>query len=238
MLERQRSLQPRVLNRSAPDMAAVADVFALWASFDEMTPEHCAQVGRLALDMKTMSEADWLAGFAANGWPGWPAAPLLITAVDCESGQLRAFDSASGVPIERAVAASCAVPGLFPPVTIDGRRYMDGGVRSGTSADLAQRIEPQLVLILAPMGRREGGVDRLAAKQVAREMGELERVGAKVHLVHFDDATKDVVGMNLMDPTRVPDVLETGLAQGRRLAADLREWWRHGERIDAARTAR
>jgi NTE family protein len=115
-----------------------------------------------------------------------------------------------------------------PPVTIGGRRYMDGGVRSGTSADLAQRIEPDIVLILAPMGRRGGGVDRLAAKQVAREKGELEAAGASVRLVHFDDATKDIVGMNLMDPTRVPEVLEAGLAHGRRLAGEIRAWWRKG----------
>ena len=219
------------------DMAEVAAVFQLWTSFEDMTEAACKEVGAAAVTIQTVPEEQWLATFA-NRWDGWPEKPFLVTAVDCGTGAFKVFDAHSHVPIERAVTASCTVPGIVPPVTIDGHRYMDGGVRSGTSADLAQRIEPQLVLILAPMGRREGGVDRLAAKQVAREMGELERVGAKVHLVHFDDATKDVVGMNLMDPTRVPDVLETGLAQGRRLAADLREWWRHGERIDAARTAR
>ncbi len=212
------------------DMAEVAAVFQLWTSFDDMSEAACKELGAAALTVRTEPEEQWLATFA-NRWDGWPEKPLLVTAVDCGTGAFKVFDAHSHVPIDVAVTASCTVPGIVPPVTIDGHRYMDGGVRSGTSADLAQRIEPDLVLILAPMGRREGGVDRLARKQVAREMGELEGVGAKVHLVHFDDATKDVVGMNLMDPTRVPDVLETGLAQGRRLAADLREWWRHGAHV-------
>ena len=226
--------QTRETNAAPPvggpgrDMAEVAAVFQLWTSFEDMTEAACKEVGAAAVTIKTIPEEQWLTTFANRGWDGWPRKPLLVTAVDCGTGAFKVFDAHSHVPVEVAVTASCTVPGIVPPVTIDGHRYMDGGVRSGTSADLAGRIEPDLVLILAPMGRREGGVDRLAAKQVAREMGELERAGAKVHLVHFDDATKDAVGMNLMDPTRVPDVLDTGLAQGRRLADQLREWWRHG----------
>jgi NTE family protein len=212
------------------DMAEVTAVFQFWTSFEDMTEAACRELGAAAVTVRTEPEEQWLATFA-NRWDGWPEKPFLVTAVDCGTGAFKVFDAHSHVPIEVAVTASCTVPGIVPPVTIDGHRYMDGGVRSGTSADLAQRIEPDIVLILAPMGRRGGGVDRLAAKQVAREMGELERVGAKVHLVHLDDVTKEIVGMNLMDPTRVPEVLDSGLAQGRRLAADLREWWRHGAHV-------
>lgn len=219
---------PASVNR---DLAEVAAVFQLWSSFDDMTEAACKEVGAAALSVNTVPEEQWLATFESRAWPGWPEKPLLITTVDCGTGAFKVFDSHSGAPIVRAVTASCSVPGLVPPVTIDGRRYMDGGVRSGTSADLAQRIEPEIVLILAPMGRRDGGVDRLAAKQVAREMGELQAAGANVHLVHFDDATKEIVGQNLMDPTRVPAVLDAGLAHGRRLAGEIRDWWRHGARV-------
>ena len=66
----------------------------------------------------------------------WPAR-LRVTAVDAESGELRVFDAKSGVALERGVAASCCVPGIFAPVSIEGRRYVDGGVLSGTHADLA-----------------------------------------------------------------------------------------------------
>ncbi len=201
-----------------------AGVFALWVSATEMTQAHAAQVGALALQARTMPEEQWLAGFAVNGWPGWPAQTLVVTAVECESGAFRAIDRASGVPIERAVAASCAVPGLFPPVTVDGVRCMDGGVRSGTSADLAQRIEPDVVLVVAPIGWAGRGIHRLAAQQLAQEMAALESVGAKVRLIEPDDGARAHMG-NLMDPAEALPAADTGYAHARRLAAGLRAWW-------------
>jgi NTE family protein len=72
----------------------------------------------------------------------WPDRALLITAVDePRPASFRVFDRAAGVPLVRAVAASCAVPGVWPPVTIDGRRNMDGGIRSAANADLAAGCE-------------------------------------------------------------------------------------------------
>ncbi len=221
-----RNREPRPAGAAAPDMTALTAVFAAWASFDEMTPERCAEIGRMALEAKTAPEEEWVAAFAQYGWNGWPDKELLVTAVDCESGQLRAFDSASGVPIERAVAASCAVPGIFPPVTIEGRRYTDGGVRSGTSADLAQTIEPDVALIVAPMGASNRGIGPLVAKQLAREKGELEAVGAKVILVQFDEAAKQAAGPSLMDAAAAAPTAVAGEAHGRRLAAELRDVWR------------
>ena len=146
-------------------------------------------------------------------------------------GEFRAFDRDSGVPIEKAVAASCAVPGLFPPVTIDGRRYTDGGVRSGTSADLAQRIEPDVVLIIAPMGARPGGIGGLIARQLAREKGELEGAGAQVRLVQLDAAALEAAGPNFLDPAYAPASADAGRAQGKRISAELRDFW-HGGRRD------
>jgi len=216
---------PRTAAAPEPDMAQMAAVFQLWASFDHMTPERCAQVGRLALEAKTAPEDDWVQGFADIDFGGWPQKQLWITAVNCESGELAVWDGDSRVPIERAVASSCSVPGMFPPVTIDGRRYTDGGVRSGTSADLAQRIEPDAVLIISTMGASGRGISQLIASQLAAEKGELEAVGAKVQIVMFDEATKEAAGPNLMDPSRRPAVVEAGRAQGRRIADGLREIW-------------
>lgn len=230
LLEQQHApREPRALGDAAPDMSGVTAVFRTWASFDEMTQEHCAQIGRLALEAKTMPEEEWIAGFAGDRWPGWPERPLLTTAVECESGEFRTFHRDSGVPIERAVAASCAVPGLFPPVTIDGRRFTDGGVRSGTSADLAQRIEPDVVLMIAPMGARPGGIGGLIARQLAREKGELEAVGAQVRLVQLDAAALEAAGPNFLDPARAPASADAGRTQAKRISAELRDFW-HGTR--------
>ncbi len=79
----------------------------------------------------------------------WPARSLLVTAVDAATGARRVLDRSSGVGLVDAVAASSAVPGVWPPVTIGGARYIDGGVWSVTNADLATGCDR--VLVLAPI---------------------------------------------------------------------------------------
>src|SRR6266540_1409000 len=97
-----------------------------------------ARIGRLALAARTVPEAERRAVLEARlPVHDWPERRLLITAVDARSGELVAFDRDSGVSLVDAVGASCAVPGVWPPVTINGRRWIDGGVRSATNADLA-----------------------------------------------------------------------------------------------------
>lgn len=228
LVREQRVRPPRPLGGGVPDMAAAAAAFQLWGGFDEMSEDHCAQVGRIALGAKTMPENDWVAGFSQNGWNGWPETPLLVTAVDAESGAFAAFDRDSGVEIARAVAASCSVPALFPPVSIAGRRYTDGGVRSGTSADLALRIAPDRVLIITPMGATSRGVSGLAAKQIDRETTMLEAAGAEVYAIRFDDAAKEASGQNLMDPARAEPTAAAGSIHARRIGDELRTWWEGG----------
>lgn len=212
--------------RRMPSPEEMMPVFRAWGSFDEMTDAACAVVGAAAIATPTMSEEEYLAGFAVNGEGGWPATPLLITAVDCASGALRVFDATSGVPIELAMAASCAVPGMFPPVTIEGRRYTDGGLRSGTSADLAQRVEPDSVLVIAPMGGGESRIGMAIARSMAREIAALEAAGATVQLVQFDDATRAAGGANLMSAVAGPAASIAGEAQGQRIAAEVSAIWR------------
>ena len=83
---------------------------------------------------------------------GWPDRALTITAVDAATGEFAAFDRTSGVPLVQAVAASCAVPGVYPPVTIGEARYIDGGMRSAANADLAQGYDRLVVLAPIPRG--------------------------------------------------------------------------------------
>ena len=80
----------------------------------------------------------------------WPQRRFLVTAVDTESGEPAAWHGGSGVPLDRAVAASCAGPGVYPPVTIGGRRYMDGNIWSVTNADLA--ADSSAVIVLSAIG--------------------------------------------------------------------------------------
>lgn len=149
----------------------------------------------------------------------WPQQRLLITAVDTETGEEYIMDRASGVSLVDAVAASCAVPGIWPPVTIAGRRYMDGGVRSATNADLARGYER--ILILNPLGANANffgvGIDSEAAA--------LEREGSQVLVIAPDAASTTAIGLNPLDPaTRQPSAL-AGRTQGRGLKAPVAALW-------------
>lgn len=85
----------------------------------------------------------------------WPSAPTAIVAYDIRAGCRAAFGTANAprVSLADAVAASSAVPLVFRPYPIEGELYVDGGVSSGTHADLVLgHHEPlDLVLVLAPM---------------------------------------------------------------------------------------
>ena len=74
-------------------------------------------------------------------------------AVDYESGRRVAFGrpGSPAVSLPDAVVASCSIPGWYEPKVINGRRYIDGGVRSSTSLDLLARVDLDEVYVLAPM---------------------------------------------------------------------------------------
>jgi len=206
------------------DVKAMQAVFGLWATFDEMTLDRQRQIAALALTADTGPEDAWVRGFEFG--EGWPARPLLVTAVSCETGALRVFDRDAGVPLRRAVAASCAVPGIFPPVMIGGERYTDGVVRSGTSADLAQMIDPDMALIVSVFGTSRPGINRTSAHALAREMAALEAAGTSVRLVRFDEAAQAAIGENMMDVAARLPALEAGHAHGAAVAATIGAWWR------------
>lgn len=204
------------------DSAAMAAAFQRLMSAGPMSPQAVrARIGSFALDTATVPESERKA-IIASRLPvrEWPAAPaLLIVAVDTQTGEERIFDRESGVPLVDAVTASCAVPGVWPPVTIEGRRYMDGGIRSGTNADLARGS--QRIIILAPMGLIDMGPLGNSHDEVAL----LRREGGKVAVVIPDAASLEAIGPNVLDPAHRPASAQAGREQGRSLAASLRSTW-------------
>jgi NTE family protein len=206
------------------DVAALTALFQKWSAAAEMTEAVAREIGELALAAPTVDEASWLGAIsAALGVDDWPAGGLIAVAVDAESGTLAAWDRASGAPLLPAVASSCAVPGMFPPVTINGRRYIDGGVRSGTNADLARGHD--VVLIVAPIGARPEGIGRIARQSLDAEAHELRAAGAAVEVVLPDEAALAAFGPDLMNPAQRVPAVEAGLRQGREAAARLRSLW-------------
>ncbi|GHG05836.1 MULTISPECIES: patatin-like phospholipase family protein [Amycolatopsis] len=167
-------------------------------------------VGKLALAAQTVPEADRRAVIEARlPVHEWPAQRLVIVGVDAETGEPRRFDSASGVSLVDAVAASCAVPGVWPAVTIDGRRYVDGGVRSAENADYA--AGHRRVTVVSPLGP---DAPLPMEKPLLEVLDDLRAAGAEVTLITPDEASQAAVGENPLDPATRTPAAEAGRAQG------------------------
>jgi NTE family protein len=179
-----------------------------WAMLRYRDPARAgARIGRMALAARTIPEADRRAVIASRvPSEEWPARRLLITAVDAVTGELTVFTEASGVSLVDAVGASCAVPGVWPPVTLAGRRWIDGGIRSPANADLAAECERVVVLAPIPRGMR-------AASAVATQAAGLIRAGRAVAVVSPDRAAVAAIGRNVLDPARRAPAARAGHAQ-------------------------
>ena len=141
---------------------------------------------------------------------GWPQRALRITAIDVDTGELRQFDRCSGVDLIDAVAASCAVPAAWPPVTIADRRYMDGGVGSTINLHLAEDCAEAVVLV--PAG--ESAPSAFGAGAAT----ELDEFGGAALGVFADDESLAAFGPNPLDPNCRPASARAGRAQGRRVS--------------------
>jgi NTE family protein len=145
----------------------------------------------------------------------WPARPLWVVAVDLASGRRAIFGrdgtgaAAGGGPtLGQAVAASCAVPAFFAPVTIGGRRYVDGGVHSPTNADLVAGAGARLVVVSAPMAGRwrsmrphPQSIARTAARiNLDREVAAIRRAGMPVLVLQPGTDDTPLMDGRSMDP--------------------------------------
>jgi NTE family protein len=218
-----RQLAPVSAAEPAPQFDGTAMMTELAGALAGVTDqqEARARVGALAL-RSTVPEAERRAVMAARiGEPAWPDRRLVVTAVDAGDGSFSAFDAGSGVPLLDAVSASCAVPLVWPPVTIGGRRYMDGGMHSIANAGLAAGCDR--VLVVAPFAGTPGSP---LGPALDEEVAGLREGGAQVHVVLADDAALAAFGTNPLDPaTREPSA-RAGRAQAERVADDVSAFWR------------
>jgi NTE family protein len=146
----------------------------------------------------------------------WPDRKLVITAVDAQTGEFRTFDRNSGPSLVSAVAASCAVPGVYPPVTIEGRRYVDGGIRSAANADLAQGYDR--LVVLAPIARGLGPMASVDA--------QVTGMVARVAVISPDAESRTAIGPNVLDPASRAGSARAGRAQAATLAERIAEVWK------------
>lgn len=182
-----------------------------YASASDTPEERLRSYGQFALAADTVPEPERRAVIESRlPSHNWPATPLRLTAVDCVSGELTVFEAASGVSLVDAVGASTAVPGIWPPVTINGRRYMDGGVRSGDNADLA--AEAERVIVISPMGMNSPLPSPMPLREV---LTSLKDGGATVTVISPDEESVAAIGTNALDPATRAPAATAGRAQGR-----------------------
>lgn len=145
----------------------------------------------------------------------WPARDLRITVVDAHTGAFRVITRADGVPLLEAVAASCAVPAVYPPVPIGDDLCIDGGVRSGANADVAAGCDR--LVALTPIARSVG--------PLPSTQGHVDALGVPAVIVSPDDASTAAIGKNLLDPAARAPSVRAGRAQAASVAARVREIW-------------
>ena len=204
---------------SGVDVDAITELFltALGAPYEEprdKTRQQMQRIGAVALATKTVP-APVRRQVIAQRLPShdWPDRALRLTAIDVATGELTVFDRESDVDLVDAVAASCAVPGAWPPVTIAGRHYMDGGVAS--SVNLVVAADCARAVVLVP-----SGVDT-PSPFGAGPAAEVSSFAGAAFAVFADGDSLAAFGPNALDPgCRIPSAL-AGREQGRREAATI-----------------
>ena len=198
---------------SGVNIADIIELFVTAMTTPGATKEQKLQrIGVIALSTDTVAEAvrrDVIAHRLRSHV--WPDRVLRVTAIDVATGELVILDRDSGVPLVDAVAASCAVPGAWPPVTIGERRFMDGGV--GSTVNMAAASDCDAVVVLVPSSETapspfgDGAIAEIAA------------FGGDALSIFADDAAIAAFGVNPLDPAcRIPSA-NAGREQGRREAA-------------------
>ena len=148
-----------------------------------------------------------------------------IVALDYESGRRVAFghENAPDVPLNEAVMASCAIPGWFRPMQINGRTYIDGGAWSATSVDLLAGLDLDEVYVLAPMlsfamdqpetvlGRMERRWRVQVTKRCLSEVNKVRSGGTDVVVLGPGPEDLEAMGANVMDNSRRLRVLDMSL---------------------------
>lgn len=202
----------------------------LLASLAHRTPERwlpalAAVLPRGKADAHLIGRAVRAAMPAAGTWP----ANLRVVILDASTGRRRCLGPDDGVPLDEAVSASCAVPGIFAPVPVEGHRWYDGGFASADSADFALALpdgnRPEEVVVLSPVTVLGGGwpagleswlerrARRSLARQLERELSSLRQSGVRVELFRPDRVSLQVLGNDLMLAGDLGPVLDLARAQ-------------------------
>jgi len=219
-------VDPPLKDRYVPSLIDMPALFRLYARIrsEAGSPkEWLLGLGTLSRQTVTVSEADRLEEIEQRlqlPQPSkWPER-LGIVGVDTLSGERSMWTGRSGVDLIRAIAASSAVPGVYPAVTIGERRYLDGGVYSMENADQAEGYGKVLVLCV--------GLPIATPYTLDRQIEHLRRSGSDVEVIQPDQSVLSVLrqaGGNALNPEVRTPVAEAAKAQGLSLSRKLAAFW-------------
>jgi NTE family protein len=189
------------------DLELLALIFGELAAGGTTTDEQRIRIGTLALQTPTVSE-EIRRDVIKKRLPSheWPTTPLVLTAIDARTGELVTWDAKSGIALIDAVASSCAVPSVWPCVSINGKKYYDGGLRNAANAFLATGHSE--VIVIAPQTTGHSPL-------IEEELRELRAAGSVVHLITCDAEAIEAMGPNSLDPRFRRPAAEHGRRQGR-----------------------
>jgi len=212
-----RQVDPAFQNRELRPTLSVTDLWDTMLRLVEEVDDPAElrrRIGSVALAADTVAEPVRRA-VVAGRLPSddWPERRMATVAIDALTGDRRVFERGSGAGLVDAVAASSAVPGIWPPVTIGDARYVDGGMYSSCNADLA--VGYDRVLVLAPMA------DAALADQVAA----VEEAG-RAAVVSPDTESLAAFTADALDPAVRAPSAEAGRRQGISVAATLQDIWK------------
>jgi NTE family protein len=212
-----RQVDPDLQNQELRPTLSVTDLWDTMLRLVEEVDDPAElrrRIGSVALAADTVAEPVRRA-VVAGRLPSdhWPEQRMATVAIDAVTGDRRVFERGSGVGLVDAVAASSAVPGIWPPVTIGDARYVDGGMYSSCNADLA--VGYDRVLVLAPMA------DAALADQVAA----VEEAG-RAAVVSPDKESLAAFTADALDPAVRAPSAEAGRRQGISVAATLEDLWK------------
>jgi NTE family protein len=196
---------------------AITELFLTAMTQPGSKAEKLQRIGSVALSTETVSEIV-RRQVIEHRLPehDWPQRILRISAIDTATGELVTLDRNSGVNLVDAVAASCAVPGVWPPVTIGGHRYMDGGVGSTVNLELAADCD--VVVALLPQGRTSPSPFGTGAVE------EVDNFAGSAFGVFADDGSLEAFGRNPLDPACRAPSARAGREQGKRVAGEVAEF--------------
>jgi NTE family protein len=193
-----------------------------------------AAIGHKALEATTIGEDAFLTMpvYSVLAGKEWPPS-FCTTSVSTTTGQLAVWSRDSHVDLAKAVAASSSIPGASPPVTLNGDRYMDGGVLSGLNADLAAGARLVLVVScfsLTPPADADANLQRWY-EGFSQELDAITAAGGSLDIIEpgqeFLRLSGD--GNHLMNMNLIPEAVQVGRQQAMSEAARLRSWSEQAE---------